>query len=64
MVILIKTQTHPTEEMSQGRLGLVPKLWINNKGNGFRGRSESNWPWSWAGVGWEARPKGWSLNGP
>lgn len=28
--------------MSQGRLGLMPKLWINNKGDGFRERSESN----------------------
>jgi hypothetical protein len=35
MVIIIKTLPSPPEEMSQGSLGLMPKLWISNKGDGF-----------------------------
>lgn len=50
MVILIKTHTPPTEEMSQGRLGLMPRLWINNKGNGFGGQVKAT-AVGWSGLG-------------
>ena len=55
MVILFKTHSPPTEEMSQGRLGRTPKLWINNTGYGFGGEMKAM-ALGWSGLG--RPPKG------
>lgn len=55
MVILFKTHSPPTEEMSQDRLGRMPKLWINNKGYGFGGEMKAM-AVGWSGLG--RPPKG------
>lgn len=48
--------------MSQGRLGLMPEMWINNKEDEFRERSESNCcGLQWAGKTAQSR---WDLNRP